>query len=88
RDLGVPLHENVTGGGAADSVDWVDVQNKPEKFPPQKHTHLVSEITDFERKVTEIVTGGELTVVGKSAYQSWLELPGNAGKTETEFIAS
>jgi hypothetical protein len=25
---------------------------------------------------------------GKSAYQTWLELPGNAGKTEAEFIAS
>lgn len=28
------------------------------------------------------------TLVGKSAYQTWLEQPGNAGKTEAEFIAS
>lgn len=28
------------------------------------------------------------TLVGKSAYQTWLDQPGNAGKTEAQFIAS
>ncbi len=72
-------------GGAS---DWNDLANKPEMFPPREHTHPVSDITDLEQKLTEIAAGGELSLAGKSAYESWLELPGNAGKSETEFIAS
>ncbi len=55
---------------------------------PAEHTHTTADITDFDERIAEIVTSGEITVIGKSAYESWLELPGNAGKTETEFIAS
>ena len=31
---------------------------------------------------------GETGPTGKSAYQVWLAQPGNAGKTETQYIAS
>ena len=28
-----------TGGGAADSVDWANIENKPSTFPPSTHNH-------------------------------------------------
>ena len=36
---------SATGGGTADSVDWDNVQNKPEVFTPDDHTHAQSDIT-------------------------------------------
>lgn len=33
--------------GAASSVDWSGVTNKPSTFTPSDHTHLKTEITDF-----------------------------------------
>ncbi len=36
---------SATGGGTADSVDWDNVQNKPEAFTPDDHTHAQSDIT-------------------------------------------
>lgn len=35
---------SATGGGTADSVDWSNVQNKPESFTPSEHTHEASEV--------------------------------------------
>jgi hypothetical protein len=35
----------VTGGGSGGVVSWGDVQNKPEEFPPEDHTHGYAEIT-------------------------------------------
>ena len=34
-----------SSGGA--SVDWTDVLNKPVEFPPEDHTHVKADITDF-----------------------------------------
>lgn len=33
---------NATSGGTAESVDWANIQNKPETFPPAEHNHDTS----------------------------------------------
>ncbi len=40
------------GGAPTASVDWDDVGDKPETFPPSEHTHPVSELTDKARNLT------------------------------------
>ena len=40
------------GGEPTASVDWDDVGDKPETFPPNEHTHPVSELTDKARNLT------------------------------------
>lgn len=42
------------GGGTAESVDWADVQNKPQTFPPSTHTHPTSEVTGLDAKLESI----------------------------------
>lgn len=42
------------GGGTAESVDWTDVQNKPQTFPPSTHTHPTSEVTGLDAKLESI----------------------------------
>lgn len=42
------------GGGTAESVDWADVQNKPETFPPSAHSHPTSEVIDLDTKLESI----------------------------------
>ena len=42
------------GGGTAESVDWADVQNKPETFPPSTHSHPTSEVIDLDTKLESI----------------------------------
>ena len=42
------------GGGTAESVDWADVQNKPETFPPSVHSHPTSEVIDLDTKLESI----------------------------------
>lgn len=42
------------GGGTAGSVDWADVQNKPETFPPSTHSHPISEVIDLDTKLESI----------------------------------
>src|SRR5699024_5300125 len=42
------------GGGTAESVDWKDVQNKPETFPPSAHRHPTSEVIDLDTKLESI----------------------------------
>lgn len=42
------------GGGTAESVDWADVQNKPETFPPSAHTHPTSDITGLNTELESI----------------------------------
>ena len=42
------------GGGTAESVDWEDVQNKPETFPPSAHNHPTSEVIDLDTKLESI----------------------------------
>lgn len=36
---------SATGGGVADAVDWENVQNAPAVFPPDTHSHAMSDIT-------------------------------------------
>ncbi|MDR0704745.1 MAG: hypothetical protein LBF88_07115 [Planctomycetaceae bacterium] len=75
------------GGTVNGTIAWENVTNKPNTFTPKSHTHTVSEITDINEWIANIVSDGEITVVGKSAYQSWLEIAGNGNKTEAEFVA-
>lgn len=42
------------GGGTGGSVDWADVQNKPETFPPSAHNHPISEVIDLDTKLESI----------------------------------
>lgn len=42
------------GGGTAESVDWADVQNKPDTFPPSTHSHPTSEVIDLDTKLESI----------------------------------
>ncbi len=51
-----------------------------------KHTHVPDDIIGLDEYIASLLEGGELTVVGKSAYQSWLEQPENEGKSEAEFV--
>lgn len=36
------------GGGTADSVEWDNIENKPEEFTPTAHTHTSADITDLK----------------------------------------
>lgn len=58
---GLRIDEGVlsaTRGGTADAVDWSGVQNKPEAYPPESHTHTAGEITDLESAIsTQLETG-------------------------------
>lgn len=42
------------GGGTAGSVDWEDVQNKPDTFPPSTHSHPTSEVIELDTKLESI----------------------------------
>lgn len=42
------------GGGTAESVDWANVTNKPETFPPSAHSHPINEVTDLDTKLEAI----------------------------------
>ena len=59
------------GGGTAGSVDWADVQNKPETFPPSTHSHPISEVTELDTKLEAIdnaltVYQGNFTSISQS----------------------
>lgn len=44
----------VGDSGVAQVVTWGDIQNKPSEYPPESHTHTVSQITDLD--LSEITT--------------------------------
>lgn len=71
------------GGGTAESVDWADVQNKPETFPPSAHTHPTSDITGLNTELESIdqtldIYQGNFTSITKSI-NSMSTLIGNLG---------
>lgn len=43
------VQANNTGGvgGAGEDILWSDILNKPVQFPPEPHTHVVADISDF-----------------------------------------
>lgn len=47
-------------------VDWLSIVNKPTAFPPEAHTHTVSEITDFPTDVSYFNNNGD----GSSPYDT------------------
>lgn len=40
-----------TLAGLDGEVDWVDVQDKPEEFPPSPHTHVVADVAGLEEEI-------------------------------------
>jgi len=38
---------------------WENIPDKPSEFPPEPHTHTVSDITDIEGKYTKAENGGQ-----------------------------
>lgn len=63
--------ESGVGGGTAGNVDWSDVQNKPETFPPSAHTHPTSDVTGLDTKLEAInqtldIYQGNFTSITKS----------------------
>lgn len=50
---------NATGGGTADSVDWDNVQNKPEVFTPDDHTHAQADVTGLSDALSTKVASSE-----------------------------
>lgn len=85
---GLEINEGVlsaTGGGTADSVEWSNVQNKPNTFPPSAHNHD----TDYLK-----LSGGTMTgPINFSADQAQIGMDGTTaatkikmGETETEIL--
>jgi hypothetical protein len=42
------LAYSVADASGTSSVDWTSVLNKPTEFPPEAHTHVLADITDYE----------------------------------------
>lgn len=40
-----------TSAGAASSVDWSGIQNKPGTYPPSTHNHNIESLTNFDARV-------------------------------------
>lgn len=40
-----------TSAGAASSVDWSGIQNKPGTYPPSAHNHNIESLTNFDARV-------------------------------------
>lgn len=45
-------------GGVAGSVEWENVEGKPETFTPSSHTHTIAQITDKQNLFTELANSG------------------------------
>lgn len=55
-----------SGSGGSVTVDWSDISNVPALFPPDEHTHVVADVTDFTEALqdavsTLIVAGANVT---------------------------
>jgi hypothetical protein len=65
-DLPVYATASDAGGGAVVTVDWADISNVPALFPPDTHTHVVADVTDFTESLQDavnamIVAGANVT---------------------------
>lgn len=83
---GLSVNENgvlsATGGGTADAVDWANVQDKPETFPPATHSHKMEDITDAPA-VAKTGSYKDLTITDVKFYEEaahTTEITGEAGK--------
>lgn len=58
---------SASGGGTADAVDWSNVQNKPETYPPDTHTHsdyqTAAQVTAAINSAVSGITGISFEVV-------------------------
>ena len=43
-----------TGGGDDVEVSWDDVQDKPEEFAPEAHTHDISDVDGLEARLSAV----------------------------------
>ena len=74
--------EVTTGSGSSDPVEWADINNKPNKFTPDTHTHVSTEITDldvtkFVRNDTDGNINGSLTINTNLTVGSALNINGS-----------
>lgn len=53
------------------SIDWTSVTNKPTEFPPEAHTHVIADITDYEPPAGTIVS--ETAPVGADIGTIWYD---------------
>lgn len=53
------LSYTVADASGTASVDWTAVLNKPTTFPPDAHTHVLADITDY----SDYVDGGSAATV-------------------------
>ena len=67
--------------GAATSVPWSGITNKPESYTPSSHTHTASQITDLSTTVAGLDAG---TVNGKTVASN---VPADAVFTDTTYSA-
>ncbi|OYD06098.1 hypothetical protein [Paludifilum halophilum] len=58
----VSLLQGVGGG----TVSWEDVQNKPTSFPPQSHTHEISEVNNLQTELNSKLTASQAAAVADS----------------------
>lgn len=64
-----------TSAGAASSVDWSGVQNKPGTYPPASHTHSISDITNLKSSLDSklSLSGGTITgQIKRNAGGNWV----------------
>jgi hypothetical protein len=55
-DAWADLSYSVADASGTSSVDWLSVLNKPSVFPPEAHTHSVSDLTDFDRAAGTVMS--------------------------------
>ena len=55
-------------GGHAGSVEWENVENKPETFTPSAHTHTISQVTDIKNAQVARVLPVNLTNQNLNSY--------------------
>ena len=67
KDNSTVVFTPTTGGGSAESVDWSNITNKPDTFPPSEHTHS-QYLTEQSLKTVNgesLVGTGNITIEGK-----------------------
>lgn len=87
---------NATGGGTADSVDWMNITSKPETFTPSEHTHSMSDIDSLQdtlnSKANESELSNKLDVntynTDKSTFATKAELQNKVDKEEGKSLVS
>lgn len=65
-------YDSVTGLFTSNTVSYLDLDDIPSSFPPSAHTHILSEITDFDDALFVHIAGTE-TITGAKTFSSIIE---------------